>query len=86
MAVNLSAPDPAMLLPVKLAGVVKVVVMVLVWPGVSVPRAQGKAVVQAHQHEAKYVDRPEALLADVDTPEDFAAVMKNSLADDRPSG
>jgi CTP:molybdopterin cytidylyltransferase MocA len=43
-------------------------------------------VVQAHQHEAMYVDRPEALLADVDTPEDFAAAMKNSLADDRPSG
>ena len=33
----------------------------------------GKAVVQAHSPEAMYVDRPVALLADVDTPEDFAA-------------
>jgi len=54
----------------------------LAWTG----EGCGKAVVQAHKHEAMYVDRPEALLADVDTPEDFAAATKNSLADDRPSG
>ena len=42
----------------------------LAWTG----EGCGKAVVQAHKHEAMYVDRPEALLADVDTPEDFAAV------------
>jgi len=35
----------------------------------------GKAVVQAHTHEAMYIDRPEALLVDVDTPEDFAAAI-----------
>jgi len=39
----------------------------------------GKAVVQAHKHEAMYVDRPEALLADVDTPEDFAAVKNSAM-------
>jgi molybdenum cofactor cytidylyltransferase len=38
----------------------------------------GKAVVQAHRHEAGYVDRPAEVLADVDTPEDFAAVQKSS--------
>jgi molybdenum cofactor cytidylyltransferase len=38
----------------------------------------GKAVVQAHRHEARYVDRPADVLADVDTPEDFAAVQKSS--------
>jgi molybdenum cofactor cytidylyltransferase len=38
----------------------------------------GKAVVQAHRHEARYVDRPGDVLADVDTPEDFAAVQKSS--------
>ena len=42
----------------------------LAWTG----EGCGKAVVQVHKHEAMYVDRPEALLADVDTPEDFAAV------------
>ena len=42
----------------------------------------GKAVVQAHKQEAMYVDRPEALLADVDTPEDFAA----AIAAGRPVG
>jgi len=41
----------------------------LAWTG----EGCGKAVVQAHRHEAMYVDRPIALLADVDTPEDFAA-------------
>ncbi len=41
----------------------------LAWTG----EGCGKAVVQAHRHEAMYVDRPVALLADVDTPEDFAA-------------
>ena len=38
----------------------------------------GKAVVQAHKHEAMYVDRPVALLADVDTPEDFEALRQSS--------
>ncbi|HEX4575633.1 MAG TPA: nucleotidyltransferase family protein [Gemmatimonadales bacterium] len=33
----------------------------------------GKAVVQAHRHEAAYVERSPELLADVDTPDDFAA-------------
>src|SRR5213083_3044951 len=41
----------------------------LAWTG----EGCGKAGVQAHRHEAMYVDRPVALLADVDTPEDFAA-------------
>jgi len=43
----------------------------LAWTG----EGCGKAVVQAHKHEAMYVDRPEALLVDVDTPEDFEAVQ-----------
>src|SRR5881409_2598952 len=43
----------------------------LAWSG----EGCGKAVVQAHKHEAMYVDRPEALLVDVDTPEDFAAAQ-----------
>ena len=41
----------------------------LAWTG----EGCGKAVVQAHKHEAMFVDRPVALLTDVDTPEDFAA-------------
>jgi molybdenum cofactor cytidylyltransferase len=44
----------------------------LAWTG----EGCGKAVVQAHTHEAMFVDRPEALLADVDTPEDFAAAQR----------
>jgi len=43
----------------------------LAWTG----EGCGKAMVQAHRGEAMYVDRPVALLADVDTPEDFAAVQ-----------
>jgi len=43
----------------------------LAWTG----EGCGKAVVQAHRREAMYVERPEALLADVDTPEDFAAAI-----------
>ena len=43
----------------------------LAWTG----EGCGKAVVQAHSREAMYIDRPVALLADVDTPEDFAAVQ-----------
>jgi molybdenum cofactor cytidylyltransferase len=39
----------------------------LAWTG----EGCGKAVVRAHSREAMYVDRPVALLADVDTPEDF---------------
>jgi molybdenum cofactor cytidylyltransferase len=38
----------------------------------------GKTVVKAHSHEAMYVDRPVALLADIDTPEDFEAVQNSS--------
>jgi len=44
----------------------------LAWKG----EGCGKPVVQAHKAEAMYVDRPVALLADVDTPEDFAAVQR----------
>jgi len=43
----------------------------LAWTG----EGCGKTVVKAHSHEATYVDRPVALLADVDTPEDFAAAQ-----------
>jgi len=46
----------------------------LAWKG----EGCGKPVVQVHKHEAVYVDRPVALLADVDTPEDFAAVQNSS--------
>ncbi len=46
----------------------------LAWTG----EGCGKTVVKAHSHEAMYVDRPLALLADVDTPEDFAAVQNSS--------
>jgi len=45
----------------------------LAWTG----EGCGKTVVKAHSHEAMYVDRPVALLADVDTPEDFAAVQQS---------
>lgn len=50
----------------------------LAWSG----EGCGKAVVQAHKHEAMYIERPEALLVDVDTPEDFAA----AVATERPAG
>jgi molybdenum cofactor cytidylyltransferase len=43
----------------------------LAWAG----EGCGKAVVRAHAREAMYVDRPAALLVDVDTPQDFAAVQ-----------
>ncbi len=43
----------------------------LAWTG----EGCGKTVVKAHSHEAMYVDRPVALLADVDTPEDFGAAQ-----------
>jgi molybdenum cofactor cytidylyltransferase len=46
----------------------------LAWTG----EGCGKAVVQAHSDEAMFVDRPVALLTDVDTPEDFAAVQRSS--------
>jgi len=45
----------------------------LAWTG----EGCGKAVVQAHQHDAMFVDRPLALLTDVDTPEDFAAAERD---------
>lgn len=35
----------------------------------------GKAVVRAHQHEAVMLDWPEEALRDVDTPEDYAALV-----------
>ena len=44
----------------------------LAWTG----EGCGKTVVKAHSHEAMYVDRPVALLVDVDTPEDFEGVQK----------
>ena len=46
----------------------------LAWTG----EGCGKAVVQAHKHEALYVDRPAGLLVDVDTPEDFQAAQNSS--------
>lgn len=46
----------------------------LAWTG----EGCGKAVVRAHSGEAMFVDRPVALLSDVDTPEDFAAVQNGS--------
>ena len=46
----------------------------LAWTG----EGCGKTVVKAHSHEAMFVDRPVALLMDVDTPEDFAAVQGGS--------
>jgi molybdenum cofactor cytidylyltransferase len=46
----------------------------LAWTG----EGCGKAVVQAHSREAMFVDRPAALLVDVDTPEDFEAVQSRS--------
>src|SRR5690348_15485128 len=46
----------------------------LAWTG----EGCGKTVVKAHSHEAMYVDRPVALLADVDTPEDFEALRSKS--------
>ncbi len=50
----------------------------LAWTG----EGCGKTVVKAHNHEAMFVDRPVALLADVDTPEDFAAA-RAALTHDR---
>ena len=44
----------------------------LAWTG----EGCGKAVVQAHKHEALYVDRPAEALVDVDTPEDFQAAQQ----------
>jgi molybdenum cofactor cytidylyltransferase len=46
----------------------------LAWTG----EGCGKTVVKAHSQEAMYVDRPVALLADVDTPEDFEALRTSS--------
>ena len=50
----------------------------LAWTG----EGCGKTVVKAHNHDAMFVDRPVALLADVDTPEDFAAA-RAALTHDR---
>jgi molybdenum cofactor cytidylyltransferase len=46
----------------------------LAWTG----EGCGKAVVQAHKHEALYVDQPAETLVDVDTPEDFQAAQNKS--------
>jgi molybdenum cofactor cytidylyltransferase len=46
----------------------------LAWSG----EGCGKAVVQAHRHEAVYVDRPAEMLVDVDTPEDFQRAQNSS--------
>ena len=46
----------------------------LAWTG----EGCGKAVVQAHQREALYVDRPAGVLVDVDTPEDFQAAQNSA--------
>lgn len=54
----------------------------LAWTG----EGCGKAVVQAHSHEAMYVDRPEAFLADVDTPEDLAALTSSRRHPPAPTG
>jgi hypothetical protein len=45
----------ATLVPAKFAAVVKVLVIVFVWPGVIVPRAHGNALVQAPVFEEKLV-------------------------------
>jgi molybdenum cofactor cytidylyltransferase len=46
----------------------------LMWTG----EGCGKAVVRAHAHEAVYMDWPESALADVDTPQDYAALGDGS--------
>ncbi len=43
----------------------------LAWTG----EGCGKAVVEAHRHDAVYVERPAAALADLDTPQDFEAAL-----------
>ena len=52
----------------------------LAWTG----EGCGKTVVQAHEAEAAYVDRPVALLADIDTPEDFEAVRTSARLREAP--
>ncbi|HVH68247.1 MAG TPA: nucleotidyltransferase family protein [Gemmatimonadales bacterium] len=52
----------------------------LAWTG----EGCGKAVVKAHSHEAMFVDRPEALLVDVDTPDDWAALEHTVTPRTRP--
>src|SRR5438105_7595226 len=47
----------------------------LAWTG----EGCGKAVVQRHRDEAVYLDWPAQALADVDTPEDFAAAQQLEL-------
>jgi len=46
----------------------------LAWTG----EGCGKAVVQAHKHEALYVDRGPEMLEDIDTPEDFQQAQNSS--------
>ena len=43
-------------------------------------RRCGREVIRRHRHEALELDWPEALLADLDTPEDYQRVV-NELAD-----
>lgn len=50
----------------------------LAWTG----EGCGKAVVQAHRGEAKFVERSVSLLADVDTPEDFAKIERGAVPHD----
>ena len=45
-------------------------------------RRCGREVIRRHRHEALELDWPEALLADLDTPEDYQRVV-NELADQR---
>src|SRR5436853_632340 len=47
----------------------------LAWSG----EGCGKTVVQRHRDEAVYLDWPAQALADVDTPEDFAAAQQLEL-------
>jgi molybdenum cofactor cytidylyltransferase len=43
----------------------------------------GKAVVQAHAHEAAFVDWPVSALEDVDTPADYQRALDRELGDQR---
>lgn len=45
----------------------------------------GKAVVQAHAAEAAYIDYPEGLIADIDTPDDFKREQMRCEGDVRNS-
>jgi molybdenum cofactor cytidylyltransferase len=51
----------------------------LAWTG----EGCGKAVVQRHREEAVFLDWPASALADVDTPEDYEAVVSRRSTEDR---